>query len=147
MKAAESSCLDEVSRGVLAVRLDALDQAIWSKPGIQDIQSLLVAANQAVKHRLQCTPTDGNAWMLLAQSMVQQGQCRAGLARLLDLSYFYAPAENGHVPRLRLVGTLVDTGGCPYRHSTDLTTGASSGWANLARSPRSIVRLENDRDS
>ena len=123
MKAAESSCLDEVSRGVLAVRLGALDQATWSEARDRDIQSLLVAANRAVKHRLQCTPTDGNAWMLLAQIMVQQGGDKASLTRLLDLSYFYAPAEKWiMIPRLRLVGTLVDTGRItlPPQHGLDI---------------------------
>lgn len=114
LQAAEGSCLDEVSRGLLAIRLGALDQAIWSEGSDMEIRNLLAAADQATRHRLKCTPTDGNAWLLLAKILVRQGGDMVVLSRLLDLSYFYAPAEKWiMIPRLQLVGNLVDTGRIP----------------------------------
>ncbi|NKJ40312.1 hypothetical protein [Rhizobium sp. SG570] len=123
MRAAGNSCLDEVSRGALAIRLGALDQAVLSEASDRDIRNLLAAADQAVKRRLQCTPTDGNAWLLRAQILVQQGGDMTALSRSLDLSYFYAPAEKWiMIPRLRLVSNLIDSGrtSLPPQYGLDL---------------------------
>jgi hypothetical protein len=123
MRAAEDSCLDEASRGALAIRLGALDQAVLSESSDRDIRNLLAAADQAVKRRLRCSPTDGNAWLLRAQILVEQGGDTTNLGRFLDLSYFYAPAEKWvMIPRLLLVSTLIDTGriSLPAQYGLDL---------------------------
>ncbi|HBF31086.1 hypothetical protein [Rhizobium sp.] len=123
MLAAEESCLDEASRGALAIRLGALDQAVLSEASDRDIRNLLAAADQAVKRRLRCSPTDGNAWLLRAQILVEQGGDMTNLGRFLDLSYFYAPAEKWiMIPRLRLAGTLIDAGriSLPAQYGLDL---------------------------
>lgn len=123
MRAAESSCLDEASRSALAIRLGALNQAVLSEASDREVRNLLAAADQAVKRRLQCAPMDGNAWLLLAQILVQQGGDRKDLGRLLDLSYFYAPSEKWiMIPRLRLVGHLIDRGqiALPPQYGLDL---------------------------
>ena len=109
MKIAEESCLDEMSRGALAIRLGALDEAILSEASDRDVTRLVAAADQAVKRRLKCTPTDGNAWLLNAQILVLQGGDMTLLGRYLDLSYLYAPAEEWiMLRRLRLVSRLID---------------------------------------
>lgn len=123
MKAAEGSCLADVSRGALEVRLGALDQALLAEGSDRDIRRLRADADGAVMHRLACAPTDGNAWLLRAQLLSERTDDMATVAKLLDLSYFYAPAEKWiMIPRLRLVGNLIDAGDLPMpaQHALDL---------------------------
>lgn len=111
MRAAAESCLDEASRGALAIRLGTLDQAVLSGASDRQVRALLADADQSVAQRLQCTPTDGNAWLLRAEILTQRGGDMTTLGQLLDLSYFYAPAEKWiMIPRLYLVGRLIDSG-------------------------------------
>lgn len=109
MQAAAHSCFDEASRDALSIQLGRLDQAVFSEASDREIRERLAAADQAVKQRLLCTPTDGNAWLLRAEILAQRGGDMAIFGQLLDLSYFYAPAEKWiMIPRLRLVGRLID---------------------------------------
>jgi hypothetical protein len=123
MQLAEDRCLDDASRAALAIRLGALDQAVLSEASDREIRNLVAAAYRAVGQRLRCAPTDGNAWMLRAQLWAQQGGDAATFGRLLDLSYFYAPAEKWiMIPRLQLVGDLIERGyvSAPPQYGLDL---------------------------
>lgn len=123
MQAAEHSCLDDASRDALSIRLGALDQAVLSEASDREIRERAAAASRAVKQRLRCAPTDGNAWLLRAELLVRQDGGLKKLAPLLNLSYFYAPSEKWiMVPRLRLVGNLIDTAriAIPPQYALDL---------------------------
>lgn len=123
MRTAVDGCLEDASRAALEIRLGILDQAILSEASDLEIRTLVTAAYSAVAQRLYCAPTDGNAWMLRAQLLARQGGDVAMIGKLLDLSYFYAPAEKWIIiPRLRLVGDLIDTGriSAPSQYGLDL---------------------------
>lgn len=156
MEAAARGCLDEASRDALSIRLGALDQAVLSEASDREIRQYLASADQAVKQRLLCAPTDGNAWLLRAEILVQQGGDMTDLAQVLDLSYFYAPAEKWiMIPRLRLVSRLIDTAriAIPPQYALDLErfiqlsepAEISSLYAESGEKSRQLMRAEIDQ--
>jgi hypothetical protein len=88
-----TDCGDAVTRARLTVSLAALDAAIKGS----DLASIDVAKKNAleiVKHRLNCNPLDGNAWLRLAMIEAQSSGALPGAVDALRLSYWSAPSES-----------------------------------------------------
>ena len=88
----DGDCLADFRRGAMAVAF------IHLRAGPDDPANRS-RARTAIEERLRCSPADGNAWLLLAETSARDGATSEKTAGLLHASRTYAPLEGWIIER------------------------------------------------
>ena len=105
---AQEGCNDAYDSGLLTLELARLDLSETSDQAVRDRQrSQLESAEMRARHRLTCSPQDGQVWLYLAMLQSRLGTDDADIVRSLELSSWFAPHEAAVLKqRIRLATSL-----------------------------------------
>lgn len=104
------TCVDAVRLASISLTYVLLNRS-WTPEYIADVDRRMATHLREVRRRLNCSPMDGNAWLLLAGAALQAGEPAETVTRSLQLSYRFARNEGWLLSRrIRIAATLSASG-------------------------------------